>query len=58
MMAPGYMITLQCTVWERANRLICVYSLQTACATLELDFLLSVRQIKAPASISFERSTP
>lgn len=35
-----------------------VYSLQVACATFELVFLLRVRQMKAPASISFERSTP
>lgn len=35
-----------------------LYSLQVAWATLELVFLLRVRQMKAPASISFERSTP
>ena len=36
----------------------CGYSLQVACATLELVFRLRVRQMKAPASINFERSTP
>lgn len=43
---------------DRNQSLDFLYSLQVAWATLELVFLLRVRQMKAPASISFERSTP
>ena len=57
-MAPGYMVTPQCTVCERAHGMAFVYSLQLACATLEFVFLLRLRQMKAPAVISLERSTP
>lgn len=46
------------SLWNRALCLGLVYSLQVACATLELVFLLRVRQMKAPASISLGRSTP
>lgn len=35
-----------------------LYSLQDACATLELVFLFRIRQMKAPAFISFDMSTP